>query len=156
MALRNVHERMLQTIAYELGGFSVVTPIYVFVFGGSGGQSFVVMASLSIATLIWFPLHNAAFDWFDLRLTGRLASDRPNRLRLLHALSHEVSVCLITTPLLIWLGGHGLIEAILIDLALSLAYAAYAYIFHLVYDHFRPVKRRIHADLAVGEAYQFT
>jgi hypothetical protein len=51
-----------------------VTPLYVISFGSSGGQSFVVMASLSMATLIWFPLHNTAFDWFDFRLTGRLAT----------------------------------------------------------------------------------
>lgn len=156
MALRNVNERILQTIAYEAGGVLVVTPIYIFFFGGSGGQSFVVMASLSIATLMWFPLHNTAFDWFDLCLTGRLASDRPKSLRMLHALSHEISVCLITTPLLIWLGGHTLVEAIVIDLALSFAYAAYAYVFHLVYDHFRPVKSRKPPDIALGQAYQFT
>lgn len=156
MALRNFHERVYQTITYELGGILLVTPIYIFVFGASGGQSFAVMASLSIATLIWFPLHNTAFDWLDLRLTGRLASDRPTNLRALHALSHEITVCLITTPLLIWLGGHSLGEAILIDLALSFAYAAYAYVFHLVYDRFRPVIRRRHHDVALGEAYQFT
>jgi uncharacterized membrane protein len=156
MVLRNFHERIFQTVAYELGGVLLVTPIYVFVFGTSGGQSFVVMASLSVATLIWFPLHNTAFDWCDLRLTGRLASDRPKNLRLLHALSHEITVCLITTPLLIWLGGHSFRAAIAIDLALSFAYAGYAYVFHLVYDHFRPVIHRQSPDLALGEAYQFT
>lgn len=156
MSLRNLNERIYQTLAYELGGVLLVTPIYIFFFGASGGQSFVVMASLSVATLIWFPLHNTVFDWCDLRLTGRLASDRPINLRALHALSHEITVCLITTPLLIWLGGHSFGEAILIDLALSFAYAAYAYVFHLVYDHFRPVIRRRHPDVALGEAFQFT
>ena len=156
MALRNFHERIYQTISYELGGILLVTPLYVFVFGASGGQSFVVMTSLSLATLIWFPLHNTAFDWCDLRLTGRLASDRPKNLRLLHAVSHEITVCLITTPLLVGLGGHSWREAFLIDLALSFAYAAYAYGFHLVYDHFRPVIRRQHSDMALGEPYAFT
>lgn len=155
MTLRSLRERIFQTIAYETGGILLVTPIYVFIFGGSGGQSFVVMASLSIATLIWFPLHNTAFDWFDLRLTGRLASDRPKCLRLLHALSHEITVCLITTPLLIWLGGHSLANAILIDLALSFAYAAYGFVFHMIYDHVRPVESRQYPDIALGRAYQF-
>ena len=156
MALRNFHERILQTITYELGGILLVTPMYVFLFGTSGSQSFLVMASLSLATLIWFPFHNSAFDWFDLRLSGRLASDRPKSLRMLHALSHEISVCLITTPLLIWLGGHTLAEAILIDFALSFAYAAYGYVFHLVYDHFRPVIRNERPDLALGQGLLFT
>ena len=47
MVLCNFHERMFQTIAYELGVILLATPLYVFVFGTSGGQSFVVMASLS-------------------------------------------------------------------------------------------------------------
>lgn len=156
MALRSFHERVLQTLAYELGGIVLVTPLYVSVFGSSGGQSVLVMISLSIATLIWFPLHNTAFDWIDLRLTGRLASDRPDRLRLLHALSHEVSVCVLTTPLLMWLGGHSFAEAILVDLALTSAYSAYAYGFHRVFDHFRPVVPRKFTDLALGEAYFVT
>ena len=84
----------------------MVTPLYVFAFGSSGSDSLLVMASLSVATLIWFPLHNTVFDWVDLRMTGRSASDRPKNLRVIHALSHEITVCLITTPLLIWLGGH--------------------------------------------------
>ena len=131
MALRNLQERILQTFCYEIGGILLITPIYIFVFGSSGGDGFSVMAALSVATFLWFPLHNTAFDWLDLRLTGRLASDRPKGLRVLHALSHEITVCLITTPLLIWLGGHGLLEAILVDLALSFGYAVYGYGFHI-------------------------
>jgi uncharacterized membrane protein len=153
MALRSFQDRVLQTVIYEAGGILLVTPLYVLSFGSSGGQSFVVMVSLSIATLIWFPVHNTAFDWFDLRLTGRLASDRPQRLRMLHALSHEISVCLITTPLLIVLGGHGLAEAILVDLALSFAYAGYGYVFHIVYDRIHPVTRRPWFDVALGVPY---
>ncbi len=153
MALRNLQERIRQTLCYEIGGILLITPIYISIFGSSGGDGFIVMAALSIATLIWFPLHNTVFDWLDLRLTGRLASDRPKGLRVLHALSHEVTVCLITTPLLIWLGGHGLLEAILVDLALSFGYAAYAFGFHIVYDHFRPVVHRPWIDLALGAPY---
>ena len=123
MVLCNFHERMFQTIAFELGGILLATPLYVFVFDTSGGQSFVVMASLSLATLIWFPLHNTAFDWCGFRLTGRLASDRHKNLRVLKALSHEIMVCLIPTPRLVWLSGHIWREAFLIDLALFFAYA---------------------------------
>ncbi len=153
MALRSFSERILQTLAYELGGILLVTPLYISFFGSSGGQSVLVMMSLSIATLIWFPLHNTAFDWLDLRLTGRLASDRPDHLRLVHAMSHEVSVCILTTPLLMWLGGHRFAEAILVDLALTVAYSLYAYGFHRAFDHFRPVIPRKFPDLAFGEAY---
>ena len=150
MALRNLNERILQTLTYELGGVLLVTPIYALLFGDTTSQSLVVMASLSLATLIWLPLHNTAFDWLDLRLSGRLASDRPKHLRLLHALSLEITVCLITTPLLVWLGGHTWAAAFMIDLALSFAYAAYGYVFHLGYDHFRPVKACKLAALDAG------
>ncbi|MCB6178418.1 hypothetical protein LHP98_09775 [Rhodobacter sp. Har01] len=139
MTLRSPRERFIQTLAYEAGGLLLSVPLYILYSGGGAGQGAEVMLAMSAAVLLWSPIHNTAFDLVDLRLTGRLASDRPHRWRMVHAASHEISTVLVTLPVLMFLGGHGLGEALLIDLGLTLVYAAYAYVFHLGYDWLRPV-----------------
>ncbi len=64
------------------------------------------MLALSAAVLVWSPVHNTVFDWLDLRLSGRVASDRPQRWRLVHAASHEATTVIVTLP--IWSGWAGL------------------------------------------------
>jgi uncharacterized membrane protein len=140
MTLRSPRERLIQTVAYELGGLCLSVPLVAVVGGGSTGEAFTLMLALSVAVLIWSPIHNTVFDWLDLRLSGRVASDRPQRWRLVHAASHEASTVVVTLPILIWLGGLGLWAALLADLGLTLLYAVYAYVFHLVYDRLRPVR----------------
>lgn len=139
MALRNFRERVLQTLCFEGGGLLMVVPGYALVTGHSGGTSFVLMAAISVAVMVWSPIHNTAFDLIDLRLTGRVASDRPHKLRIVHAASHEASSVVVSLPILVWLGGHTVWAALAVDLALTLVYSAYAYVFHLVYDRLRPV-----------------
>lgn len=140
MSLRSPKERMIQTLAYEAGGLCLSVPL-VGLFGvGTTGEAFTLMLALSVAVMVWSPIHNTLFDWADLRLSGRLASDRPQGWRLVHAASHEATTVIVTLPILVWLGDLGFWTALLADLGLTLLYAAYAYVFHLVYDRLRPVR----------------
>ncbi len=139
MSLRSPRERLLQTLAYEAGGLCLSIPLYLLWTGGEAGEGAVLMAALSVAVMIWSPLHNTVFDWVDWRLTGRVASRRPQRWRVVHAVTHETTTVAVTLPILVWLGGHGWWEALVIDLWLTVLYAVYAYVFHLAYDRWRPV-----------------
>ncbi|MFN5998019.1 MAG: PACE efflux transporter [Paracoccaceae bacterium] len=140
MTLRSPRERVIQTLAYEVGGLCLSVPLIALFGGGTTGEAFKLMLALSVAVMIWSPIHNTVFDWLDFRLSGRLASDRPQRLRLVHAASHEATTVLVTLPILMVLGGLSFWAALLADLGLTLLYAAYAYVFHLVYDRLRPVR----------------
>ncbi len=142
MTLRIPRERLFQTVAFETGGLIMIAPLYALFMGQGSGETLVLFATLSAAVMVWSPLYNTLFDWADLRLSGRLASERPHRWRIVHALLHEVTTVVVTLPLLIWLGGHSWQAALALDLALTLFYAAYAYLFHLAYDHLRPVTLR--------------
>lgn len=139
MCLRSPMERLLQTVSYEAGGLVLSVPLYLIYSGHGTGQGTALMLALSFAVMLWSPLHNTVFDWADLTLSGRVASDRPQRWRLVHAVSHEVSTMVVTVPILVWLGGHGLWQAFIVDLALTVLYSGYAYAFHLIYDRLRPV-----------------
>ena len=143
MSLRSARERLLQTLAYEAGGLVLSVPLVALVGGGTPGEAFALMLTLSIAVMLWSPLHNTLFDWADLRQSGRVASDRPQRWRLVHAASHEATTVVVTLPILMWLGGLGFWAALVTDLGLTLLYTAYAYLFHLLYDRLRPVRRLV-------------
>jgi uncharacterized membrane protein len=138
--LRSPRERVLQSILFEAGGFLLTAPFYHLYAGDHAGGSALVVVALAVAVMLWSPVHNTVFDKIDLRLTGRVASDRPHGLRIIHAISHELTSIFVSTPVLMWLGGHGLAEAIALDLAFTAAYAVWAYVFNLVYDRWRPVR----------------
>lgn len=137
--LRSARERVYQTLALEIGGIALVAPLYAMFFSESAETSFFLIVILSLAVMIWSPLHNAVFDWLDWRMTGRLASDRSHRLRLVHAASHELSSIIVTLPLIMWIGGHGFWMALGVDIGLTLFYTVYIYLFHIAYDWLRPV-----------------
>jgi uncharacterized membrane protein len=139
MTIRSPRERTIQAICYELGGLLLAGPLYAVYAGQGAAAGFGVILTLAVACMLWSPLHNTVFDLIDWRLSGRLASDRPHRWRLVHALTHEATSAAVTVPILVVLGGHGWAEALLVDLTLTAAYAGYAYVFHLIYDRWRPV-----------------
>ncbi len=140
MTLRTARERVIQTLAYEAGGLAVATPLYALAFGIEAGESALVLAAVSVAMMIWSPIHNTLFDLVEWRMMRRVASDRPHTDRVLHALSHEVTAAVVTVPILMFLSDLGFTEALLADIGLSGVYALYAYAFHCFYDRLRPIK----------------
>ena len=141
MALRNARERLYQTLAYEAGGLIAAAPLYGLFFGREADEAFALILTLSLVVMLWAPLHNTLFDWVEYSRTGRAASDRPQGLRIIHALCLEITAAAVTLPIVMAMGGHTFLEALTIDIGLTLFYAAYAYFFHIAYDRLRPVSQ---------------
>ncbi len=89
--------------------------------------------------LVWTPLHNIAFDWAEVKLARRCASDRPHGWRLVHAVSNEGSSAIVTVPIIMYLTGFSLWSALAVDLGLTVACVCYAYVFHLGFDRIWPI-----------------
>jgi uncharacterized membrane protein len=142
MRLRTLRERVIQVIAFEVGGLLLAVPLYILMFEESAAGSALLLSVLAASVMVWSPIHNTLFDWADGRLSGRLASDRLHRWRVVHAASHEVTSMLVTLPLIVAMTGLGIKEALALDVGLTLFYAAYAYVFHLVFDLVRPMAQR--------------
>jgi uncharacterized membrane protein len=143
MTLRTARERVIQTLAYEAGGLAVATPLYALAFGTEADESALVLAAVSVAMMIWSPIHNTLFDLVEWQMVRRIASDRPHAQRVLHALSHEVTAASVTVPILMLLGDLGFVEALLADIGLSVVYMLYAYLFHCFYDRLRPIQPNV-------------
>jgi uncharacterized membrane protein len=144
MALRTINERVVQALLYETCGLLLATPAYALVFGTSSADSAVVLVALAVAVLVWTPLYNLVFDRVEWRLSERLASDRPVLGRILHAGLLEMSVLVLTVPILVFLGGHGWKAALLIDFGLSFCYGIYSLGFYRIYDWLFPMKPATH------------
>jgi uncharacterized membrane protein len=138
--LRSRRERWLQTLCFEALGLALVSPLLAWFAGASTGESLLVLAALSMAVMCWSALYNTLFDLLDLHCTGRVASERLQGLRVLHAIGLETTATLVTWPLLVLLTPLGWLEALTAELGLTAAYAVYGYCFHLGFDRLRPVR----------------
>jgi uncharacterized membrane protein len=143
--LRSARERLLQTLCFEAGGLLLVAPLYALATGSGGAESLALIAALALVVMAWAALYNTAFDVAERRLAGRVASERPERWRVVHALGHEASAVAVTWPVIVAMTGLSWGAALVADLGLTILYAAYAYAFHRAYDHLRPVARRLPA-----------
>lgn len=138
--LRSRRERVIQTLWFEAIGLLLVAPLYAVVAGSGLRESFAMIAVVSLVVMTWSAVYNTLFDMLELRWTGRVASERPHRVRTLHALLHELSAVIVSCPVIYAMTPLSWGEALVADLGLTLAYAAYAYVFHLVFDRLRPVR----------------
>lgn len=141
MPLRSPRERLLQSLLFELGGLLIAAPLYQCIAGTGAADSFALVAAIAVVVALWSPVHNTAFDAAEFWLVRRVASDRPQALRILHAASHELSSMLVSVPVILAMTLYDLVEALLVDVGLSAVYTVYAFVFHNLFDLWRPVRQ---------------
>jgi uncharacterized membrane protein len=139
--IRNWRERLGQTLAFEAIGLLAISPLYAYFADASLGESMTLLVALSIVVMCWSAIYNTAFDLLELRYAGRVASDRPQFWRVIHAIGHEFTAVLVTWPLIVKLTNLGWIDALVADIGLTLVYTAYGYLFHMGFDRLFPVQQ---------------
>jgi uncharacterized membrane protein len=137
--LRSARERAIQTLCFEGIGLAIVAPLYGWLSGAGIAESLLLIAALSLVVMAWAALFNTLFDWAEWQLVHCVASSRPHRWRLVHAVALEVSAVLVSCPVIVLLTGLSWWDALLLDMALTLVYVGYGYVFHLAFDRLRPV-----------------
>ena len=137
--LRSLPDRIRQVILFELVGVFVFTPLFALVSGEPLLESAVLLAILSLIAAIWNGVYCTGFDWIEGRLTGRRADQRPQLLRLAHALGFEGGLLIFSLPVIMAWTGMDFWTALVADIGLALAYAGYAYLFNLAYDRVFPI-----------------
>lgn len=139
-SIRSARERLLQALSFELGAFLLVSPLFSLATGNGMAESYLLIAALSVAAMLWAAAFNSVYDLLEHRWTGRVASDRPHRWRIFHALALEATQVVVSCPLIYLITGMSWFGALMADLALTVVYAAYGYVFHLAFDRLRPVR----------------
>lgn len=138
--IRSLRERVVQTLCFEAGGLLLITPLYGWEAGAALGESLALLVVVSVVVMAWSAVFNSLFDIAEHRFAGRVASDRPPLWRSVHALAHEASALLVSCPVIYALTPLDWWGALVADLGLTLAYAAWAWVFHWGFDRLRPVQ----------------
>ena len=139
MTLRGLREQFVQGVLLELGLLVLAVPAYSALFGADLGASLALMLSIMVILLVFTPLYCAVFDRIELYRTGRVASDRPPSLRLVHAVGHELVAMLLTVPLILWMTGLPFVAALTLDLTMTLAAVLWVWLFYAAWDRARPL-----------------
>lgn len=137
--LRSLPDRLRQIALFELGGLALITPAFAWASGLPWAELIGLLAVLALIAAIWNGSYNTCFDWCDGRLSGRTADRRPLRLRVVHAIGFETGLLMVSLPVIMWWTGMSFVEALIADIALALAYTAYAFAFNLGYDRVFPI-----------------
>lgn len=143
--IRSLRERVVQSLAYEAVGLLLVLPAFVLFTGVGMTNSVILLISLSVLLMLWAGIHNTGFDWLEWYFFQSVASDRSARCRMLHAVSLEFTSVLVSVPVILLLTDLRFIDAVIVDIALTVSYVIYGFLFHYTYDYFRPVK---HGELS--------
>lgn len=152
MEIRTWRERVFQTLLFEVIGVIAFTPLVAFGMGEDAGHSMGLLIALSLAAVSVAGVFNHAFDWIENKKTGRVASDRSTKWRVIHAVLLECFIAMATLPIIKFSMDISWYEAVVADIALLVLYAAYGYVFHKVYDRWRPVARKAEHDGVIDEA----
>lgn len=137
--LRSLKDRLRQVALFEVGGLALISPPFSWASGVPMTESAGLLAVLALIAAVWNGAYNTGFDWIEGRLTGRTADHRPWGLRIAHALGFEGGLVVLTLPVVVVWTGMGWWAALVADIGLALAYAAYAFVFNLLYDRYFPI-----------------
>jgi uncharacterized membrane protein len=137
--LRSLPDRIRQVALFEVGGLLLITPPFIWLSGVPATDSFFLLALIALIAALWNAVYNTSFDWLEGRLTGRTADLRPMLWRAVHAIGFETGLLIVTLPIIVYWTGMGWLEALLADIALALAYTAYAFVFNIGYDRLFPI-----------------
>lgn len=138
--VRTTKQRIVQTLAYELGGLIIATPLFSYFVEFSLTESLLFIVVLSVFCILWTGLHNTIYDHIEWRLIQRIASDRSGLSRVLHIFSLEASSILIGVPLILLVSDVSLLDAVLLDIGLTFGYMVYGILFYWVFDFLHPIK----------------
>lgn len=138
--IRSTRERIIQTIAIELIGLLLIVPLFTAYTKTTHLKGLIILCVVSVLVMSWSALHNTVFDMLEWRFLARVASDRSEKLRAVHACSLELTSMIVTLPLLVWLLDMSWADALVLDIVLTLAYVVYGYLFHRAFDSIRPVR----------------
>lgn len=138
MEIRSARAHPLQTAAFERGGPGIIAPIHAPVTGST--DTIAAVPRVAVTAAIVSPLHNHPLDLAEGRLTGHVASERPARMRPVHAVRREGSSSVATLPVSMLLGGHGFRVVLAIDVAMTVFFGVGLSRFHILRDRWRPVR----------------
>ncbi|GHG93709.1 PACE efflux transporter [Pseudodonghicola xiamenensis] len=135
--MRTTRDRIRHAILFELIALIIVTPLGGLIFGVEIGHFGVITVISATIAMIWNYIFNLGFDHGMLRVIGHTRKTLPVRIG--HALLFEIGLLCLLVPFIAWYLGAPLLQALIMDVALSGFYVVYAIAFNWAYDTIYPI-----------------
>ncbi|QUJ67988.1 PACE efflux transporter [Photobacterium sp. GJ3] len=135
--MRTQKDRIRHAIGFEAIALVLITWVLSQMFGFDMAQIGVLGVIFSVIATFWNYAYNLMFDHAMLKYSGQL--HKQTRHRIIHALGFELSLLVITLPMMAWWLEIGLWQALIMDLGLVVFYLIYAYAYNLAYDKVFPL-----------------
>lgn len=135
--MRTTADRIRHAVSFELIILLFATPIGHWIVDRPMLDVGAVILASALVAVVWAYAFNLGFDHLLLRHQGHARKSWPQRV--VHALSFELGLVVMLAPLIAWFLEVTLIQAVIMDLALSAFYVVYTFGFNLAYDAIFPV-----------------
>ncbi|WP_458093341.1 PACE efflux transporter [Roseomonas sp. WA12] len=136
--MRSTRDRIRHALLFEVFGLAMIIPLGTLLFGLHASDMGVIGVGSAFAATAWNFVYNLAFDHAMQRLAGH--TRKGLGLRVAHAVLFEAGLLVLLLPPIAWYLGIGLVQALVMDLAIAAFYVVYAFIFNLAYDRAFPLQ----------------
>ncbi|MEM7226226.1 MAG: PACE efflux transporter [Pseudomonadota bacterium] len=138
IAIRTGRDRLRYTVLFELFLIAFLAPLGAYILDKHVLDLGLLSIVLSLKAMLVNLIYNWLFDLWDVR-SGRIPSERALGWRIVHALGFECGLVMTSLPIVIWWLGLTLLQALIMDLAVTGIIVFYTLGFGWCYDRMFPV-----------------
>lgn len=129
----SLKERLLHSLLFEIGAVTVASVVVLALSTVKPSAAIGTGVAMSLMAMVWNLVFNAGFD----KIFTEPRQNRSFGLRLFHTISFELGLLVFTIPMIAYLLGLTLWQALLADIGLTILITVYALIFNWIYDNIR-------------------
>lgn len=123
-------KRIIHALSYEVILLVIIALALSFIFEVPMEVTGVLGIAMAVTSVFW----NMVFNYYFEKYEQRKKLKRTVGVRILHAIGFEGGLMLATIPMVAYAMNLGILEAILLDLSLTLCILVYTFIFQWCYD----------------------
>lgn len=135
--MRKPFDRIRHALSFELLGILLATPLGALLFGFPMADIGAVAILSATIAMVWNYIYNWIFDRLLVRATG--SSLKTTWMRVVHSVLFEGGLLVALIPFIAWYLQIGLVEALIMDISLSLFFLGYTFVFNWAYDRLFPL-----------------
>lgn len=142
IVVRTGRDRLRYTFLFELLLIAILAPIGALVLERQILEVGLLSVVLSLKAMLFNFVYNWLFDHWDVR-AGRIPTERSVMGRIFHAFGFECGLVATSLPIVIWWLGLTVLQALIMDLAVTSIVVAYTLLFSWCYDRLFPVSQSL-------------
>lgn len=125
--------RVVHTVGFEVLGVVIFTPVAVYILNESVFDIGLLAIVISLIAMVWNLIYNYIFDFIESCFGGH-RSKRRLFMRIIHAVSFELGLLVVTLPMVAYWLHMSLWKALLTDIGFVIFYLVYAFFYNYIFD----------------------